>query len=82
MGSKEEGPPLPVDGEGVDVLEPPTPLRAVLLKSPSRIALYMTFAFVGSTAKPFTVRLVCRPPTSFHPQKQSGSRWRPSAVPA
>lgn len=55
---------------------------SVDLKSPSRIATYMTLALVGSTAKPFTVRLVGRPPTSFHPQKQSGSRQRPSAVPA
>jgi hypothetical protein len=46
------------------------------------MATYMTWAFVGSTAKPFTVRLVGRPPTSFHPQKQSGLRWRPAAVPA
>jgi len=26
--------------------------------------------------------LVGRPPTDFHPQKQSGLRWSPSLVPA
>ena len=57
-----------------------TPASA-LRKIPSRIATYMTRGFEEWTAKPLTV-LVGRPPTLFQPQKQSGLRVSPSAVPA
>src|SRR3970282_1294533 len=55
---------------------------SALRNSPSRIAANITFGFSGFTANPFTVRRVGRPPTGFHPQKQSGFRRSPSAVPA
>src|SRR5574341_870829 len=55
---------------------------STLLKSPSRMAAYMIFGSPGFTARPFTVLLVGRPPTSNHPQKQSGLRCNPVDVPA
>src|SRR3989304_1100661 len=55
---------------------------SVLLKRPSRMATNMILGSSGFTAKPFTVRLVGRPPTKFHPQKQSALRCRPVEVPA